>query len=99
MKVFVPTQRHYCPYFNNKTKNYSDGRVRLVYKRVVPNGTGLLLCSANHLSEFTALKNAPAEHIDILTKSNYDALSKTGSFSDYNYLDSSSNIYIYIYIS
>ena len=93
MKVLTPSDNHYCAYFNQLTQKYSDRGMKLVYKRLVPNGTGLLLCSANHLSEFTALKNAPAEHIDILTKSNYDVLNKIGSFSDYNYLNSPSNIH------
>ena len=97
MKVLVPSDRHYCAYFNNKTQKYSDGGMKLVYKRLVPNGTGLILCSANHLSEFTALKNAPAEHISVLTKSNYDALTKIGSFSDYNFLNSPSTPYLTLY--
>ena len=97
MKVITPSHNHYCAYFNHQTQKYSDRGMKLVYKRVVPNGTGLLLCSANHLSEFTALKDAPAEHIDILTKSNYDVLNKTNYFSDYNYLNSPSNISTIIY--
>ena len=97
MKVITPSDNHYCAYFNQQTQKYSDRGMKLVYKRVVPNGTGLLLCSANHLSEFTALKDAPAEHIDILTKSNYDVLNKTNYFSDYNYLNSPSNISTIIY--
>ena len=99
MKVLVPSDRHYCAYFNNKTQKYSDGGMKLVYKRLTPNGTGLIFCSANQLTEFAALKNAPAEHINILTKSNYDVLTKTGSFSNYNYRNSLGNIYIYIYIT
>ena len=96
MKVILPTSEHYCAYFNEQTQKYSDQGMKLVYKRLVENGTGLILCSANHLSQFAALKNAPAEHIDVLTKSNYDVLSKIGSYTNYNYLNSP-GIYIYIY--
>ena len=99
LKIIQPTQRHYCTYFNNYTQNYSDAGMKMVLKRVVDDGTGLIICSSNHLSEFAALKNAPAEHIDVLTKSNYDVLTKIGSLSDYNYLQSPSTHIYNIYYS
>ena len=96
LRVTEPADEHFCAYYNEQTEKYSNKGMRIVYKRLV-DGKGTIICSSNHLSEFGVLKNAPAEQMDVLSKTQYDVLTKLGSFSNYNILTSISNIYIYIY--
>ena len=55
----------YCAFFDNNTEKYSNMGMRLVIKRLEGKG-GLVICATNHLSEFAALKSAPAIYMKVL---------------------------------